>query len=160
MSLIALVNKQLPEVVRYLIGVTDFVADHHEPDRRLFGVDRPVQGATVWFFAASSNESATVLTNCSWPGDRRRASTASRFDSLIGRSETTARTLLGGRCLPQWVEPSTDVAAPGFARCGSVTPEGREDPMRVVMASAQARARLESENVNGRVPRTPRAAPA
>jgi uncharacterized protein (DUF849 family) len=50
LPLVALVNEQLPQVVRYVVGTIDLVGDHHEPDRRVFGMDRPVQGVSVWVF--------------------------------------------------------------------------------------------------------------
>jgi len=38
-SLVALVDEQLPEIVGDAVGAADLVGDHHEPDRRLFGID-------------------------------------------------------------------------------------------------------------------------
>jgi hypothetical protein len=33
-----LVDEQIPEIVRDVVGAADLVGDHHEPDRRLFGI--------------------------------------------------------------------------------------------------------------------------
>src|SRR6266516_8077815 len=46
-SLVALVDEQLPEKMGNVVGAADLVGDHHEPDQRLFGVDRPVEGLSV-----------------------------------------------------------------------------------------------------------------
>ena len=46
-SLVALVDEQLPEEVGDVVGAADLVGDHHEPDRRLVGIDRPVEGPSV-----------------------------------------------------------------------------------------------------------------
>src|SRR2546430_9405543 len=46
-SLVALVDEQLPEKVGNVVGVADLVSDHHEPHRRLFVIDRPVEGPSV-----------------------------------------------------------------------------------------------------------------
>ena len=31
-------------------GLADLVGDHHEPDRRVLGMNHPVQGVSVWVF--------------------------------------------------------------------------------------------------------------
>src|SRR2546421_9556517 len=46
-SLVALVDEQLPEKVGNVVGAADLVSDHHEPHRRLFVIDRPVEGPSV-----------------------------------------------------------------------------------------------------------------
>src|SRR3954468_12721617 len=35
LPLVALVDEELPEVVRHVVGTCDVVGDHHEPDRRV-----------------------------------------------------------------------------------------------------------------------------
>src|SRR5829696_6297336 len=50
MPLVTLVNEKLPQVVRYVLGTSDLVGDHHEPDRRLLVINRPVQGMSVGVF--------------------------------------------------------------------------------------------------------------
>src|SRR5438128_7046617 len=42
--LVAPVDEQLPEVLRKVVVTSDIVTDHHEPDRCLVRVDRPIQG--------------------------------------------------------------------------------------------------------------------
>src|SRR4051794_25451665 len=50
LPLVTLVNEELPQVVRLVVRTCDLVRDHHEPDWRIFGVDRPVQGASAGVF--------------------------------------------------------------------------------------------------------------
>ena len=52
-SLVTLVNVELPEEVRNLLGTSDLVGDHHEPDPRVFDINRRVQRASVRVSAAS-----------------------------------------------------------------------------------------------------------
>ena len=50
LPLVALVDEELPQVLRYVVGIVDLVGDHHEADRRVLGIDRPVQGVSVGVF--------------------------------------------------------------------------------------------------------------
>src|SRR6266550_7413442 len=46
-SLVAFIDEQLPEVMGDVVGAADLVGDHDEPDRHLFGIDRPIDGPSV-----------------------------------------------------------------------------------------------------------------
>ena len=95
LPLVALVDEQLPQVVRYVVGTADLVGDHHEPDRRLVGIYRPVHGATVRLLGGLQQRVGNAADEALLA--RRDAQSLDRFTvRLADRAKRNhARTLLG-----------------------------------------------------------------